>query len=187
MWDAIGKIVDWLKSPRQCAAVFLVSLTLFLFPSRVFLNNGLELIVRYRGGILLLAILSGAILITESSIYVWQHVTTRTKARQFQRYVAALIPSMTEEEKGIIGYLLAKDQRVFTNSPDGGHATTLISKRIVVPAVVPGQTFSYYEMPFKIPDDVWEVLIAHKAEFPYMPPDDGESERHPWRRHWAAY
>ncbi len=171
MWDVIGKFIEWLKSPRQSAMVFLATLALLLLPPRLFQNNGLELVMRYRGGALLLAILSGAILATEGCIYAWRSITRLAKIRQFKHQIAAHIPSMSAEEKQIIGYLLAKDQRMFTNSPDGGHATTLISKGFVVAAVLPGQAFSYYEMPFKIPDHVWDVLVAHKADFPYAPPE----------------
>lgn len=106
--------------------------------------------------------------------------------RRLRREVAAYIPSMTPREREIIAYLLAHNQRIFTNTPDGGHANTLISRGIVVPALRPGQTFTYYEMPFEVPGYIWSVLAEHRAEFPYTPPAPGETAPHPWRVHWMS-
>lgn len=104
-------------------------------------------------------------------------------ARDQQRIVDE-IQYMTDDEREIIAYLLAHNQRMFTNTPDCGHASTLVSKGIVVPAVRDGQVFTYFEMPFSVPDHVWAVLKRHRREFPYDPPPRGETERHPWRRSW---
>jgi hypothetical protein len=49
---------------------------------------------------------------------------------------------------------------------DGGAANTLISKRLVVCALLPGQSALAYGVPFKVPDLVWDVLVKHKAELP---------------------
>jgi len=91
------------------------------------------------------------------------------------------IPQMTLVEREIIACLLARNQRVFTNTTDGGYANTLISKRIVFPALLPGQTFTYYDFPFEIPAPVWSVLRKHKADFPFTPPEAGEDASDPWR------
>ena len=47
---------------------------------------------------------------------------------------------------------------------------------------MPGQRLSGENMPFAIPDHVWDVLAQHKAQFPYTPRrrQDG-IEPHPWR------
>ena len=88
---------------------------------------------------------------------------------------------MTPMEREIIGYLLHHNQRVFTNTADCGHAATLVAKGIVVIAAQPGQTVSYYEVPFEIPRLVWDALVKRKAEFPVH-----ESSKHPWRVHWMS-
>ena len=107
--------------------------------------------------------------------------------RRAKHQVAEDIPQMTSTEREIIGYLLAKNLTIFTNTADGGYANTLISKKIVVCALLPGQAYSNYEVPFKVPDHVWDVLLKHKADFPYTPPNRaGEAEPHPWRVHWMA-
>ena len=106
--------------------------------------------------------------------------------RQAKNQVAKRIPEMTAKEREIIGYLLAKNQRMFTNTADGGHANTLISKGVVVCALLPGQTCTDFEVPFEVPLHVWDVLMKHNAEFSYVPSKAGESEPYPWRVHWMG-
>jgi hypothetical protein len=55
---------------------------------------------------------------------------------------------------------------MFDYTIDGGAANTLISKRIIVCALLPGQYTTAYGATFKVPDLVWDVLVKHKAEFP---------------------
>jgi hypothetical protein len=68
-----------------------------------------------------------------------------------QQQVAEEIPYMTDEEREIIAYLLAHNRKMFTNTPDCGHANTLVSKGIVVLALRPGQRATHFEVPFAIP------------------------------------
>lgn len=109
-----------------------------------------------------------------------------TESRELvaRREAADYIPHMTENERKIIAYLLAHNQKMFTNTPDCGHATTLLSRGIVVNAARPGQIVTHYEVPFAIPNHIWTVLKQHEGEFPYTPPAPGETETHPWRVHW---
>jgi len=100
-----------------------------------------------------------------------------------QREVAEYIPCLTEREREIIGYLLAHNQKMFTNTPDCGHANRLLARGIVVIAAQPGQVGTHYEVPFAIPDHIWTVLKQHQKDFPYSPPPR-EAEGHPWRRNW---
>lgn len=104
-----------------------------------------------------------------------------TQARQ-RREVAAYIPHMTDEDRAIIGYLLAHNQKSFTGASDGGHATTLISRGVIVLALRKGQIFVENDTPFMVPDHIWAVLVRHKDKFPTPGPGDP----HPWRVHWMA-
>ena len=105
--------------------------------------------------------------------------------RREKHEVTKAIPQMTTKERQIVSYLLVRNQRMFTSTPDGGYANTLISKGTVVCALLPGQSRTYLDTPFEVPKHVWDVLIKHKAEFPYVPPEAGESEPHPWRVRWT--
>jgi len=107
--------------------------------------------------------------------------------RRENRAVRDYIKHMTENEREIIAYLLAKNQKMFTCDVDGGHASTLLSRGIVRIAAKSGQqVVDMMDVPMAIPDHIWDVLEEHRAEFPYTPPRRGEVETHPWRVHWMA-
>ena len=125
--------------------------------------------------------------ITKTANVIASMLAQRLMIRHAQGQVAKDIPSMTTKEREIIGYLLAKNQKMFDYTADGGDANTLISRRIVVCAMLPGQSYTNYGVTFKIPEHVWDVLIKHKAEFPYTLPKPGEkTEPYPWAIHWMA-
>ncbi len=92
--------------------------------------------------------------------------------------VSAYIPFMNEQERSIIAHLLHHNQKTFTGDIDGGNATTLIARGIIVSALKPGQVFQQLDAPFAVPDVVWDVLIKHKEKFPYQPTERGVL---PWR------
>jgi hypothetical protein len=104
------------------------------------------------------------------------------EARRTEDYIR----HMTETERKIIAHLLAHNQKMFTCDQDGGYAATLISKKIVVYAIRPGQVFDVRDTPFAIPDHVWKVLQRCKNQFPYQPPARGQNEGHPWRVPWMV-
>lgn len=101
-----------------------------------------------------------------------------------QKAVEDYLPYMTNREREIIAYLLAHNQKMFTNSADCGYANTLVSRGIVAQALRPGQVATYHEIPFAIPDHIWEVLKRHQSEFAYLPRD--QRQAHPWRIPWGA-
>jgi hypothetical protein len=102
-----------------------------------------------------------------------------------RKYVRERIGQMTPKEREIIGYLLDHNQRVFTAARDGGHATTLISSRIVEITAAPNQVVDANNVPFAVPRLVWKELLSRKELFPYAPPARGETEVEPWReRTW---
>jgi len=94
------------------------------------------------------------------------------------------IPHLTAKEREIIAYLLDQNQRMFETTPDGGYASTLISKAIVACAVQPGQQVRAYAVPFEVPKHVWNVLLKRKAEFPFEPPEPGQRRTFPWAITW---
>jgi hypothetical protein len=76
---------------------------------------------------------------------------------------------------------------MITADQDGGHAATLISKGILRLAVLRGQTVRGTDVPFVVPDCVWDELVKQKLNFPYSPPQRGDGiEPHPWRVPWMA-
>ena len=114
------------------------------------------------------------------------HSVNRHRAK---RAVRDYIPHITPQEKKIIGYLLAKNQKIFSAESDGGYAAPLLSRGIVIVAARPGQHVSMSDVPMAIPDHVWDVLAKHKDQFPYKAPTPGrrdDVEPHPWRVPWMA-
>ena len=114
---------------------------------------------------------------------LWSWLAHRWAIRRAKHKIEKEIPSMSPKEREIIGYLLAKNEKMFTYASDGGDANTLISKGIVVSALVPGQSVTAYGWPFKVPDHVWDVLVKHRAKFPNT---WKTGEPHPYAIHWMA-
>jgi len=131
-------------------------------------------------GLMLFGSLAVVAILGDIPIKKW--INTYKQKRAIREY----IPHMTDRERKIISYLLAKNQKMFTGNEDGGYANTLISQGIIVCALRPGQPYSVVDTPFAIPDHIWSVLMKHKKDFPYMPPPPGENVVHPWRIPWMA-
>ena len=104
--------------------------------------------------------------ITKTANIVASMLAHRLTVRQAQRQVEKDIPAMSKREREIIGYLLANNQKMFTYTIDGGAANTLLSKRVVICALLPGQSATGFGVPFRVPDHVWDVLVKHAVEFP---------------------
>lgn len=133
------------------------------------------------GFLTLTAFLSTAIKFFSLRVRLGNWFNRRIERRELKNY----IPHMTEKERDIIAYLLSKNQKMFTCDQDGGHAVTLISRRIIVPYYQPNQVVHPNDVPMIIPDHLWEILQKHKNHFPYTP-KHGESKAHPWRVSWMV-
>jgi hypothetical protein len=103
----------------------------------------------------------------------------RTHAKAFESY----IPHMTIEERRIFAQLLHENRKSFTAAHDGGYAGTLLGRRFISILAVQGQAVSYEDVPFGVPDHIWDIAVKHKADFPYKPNRDGMDA---WRVHWMA-
>jgi len=117
-------------------------------------------------------------------LYQWlaQKIARRRAAQELRDY----IPYMTKDERKIIGYLIFHNQKTFTAALDGGHAATLVARKIVTILARPGQRLNPEDVPMAIPDHLWAILVENKEQFPYAPPANGKSEPHPWRVHWMV-
>jgi hypothetical protein len=103
--------------------------------------------------------------------------------RKERAFLRSYIPNMAPKEREIIGYLIAHNQKLFIAAHDGGHAMPLISQRIAIMALQPGQVFDSENTPFVIPDHLWDRLQDHRSQFP-CDARGGEAEAYPWRIHW---
>jgi len=107
------------------------------------------------------------------------------KIHKDKRMVRKYIPFMNEQEREIIAYLLARNEKTFEADSDGGRAASLLSHGIVRIPVTLGQHFDMSNMPTRIPDHIWDVLAEHKDKFPHAEIDPDEVEPYPWRRDWT--
>lgn len=103
----------------------------------------------------------------------------RAHARKFRDY----IPFMTKSERAIIAQLLHENRKTFTNDIDGGKAATLIAQGYIAVGARRGQNVAFDDVPFFVPEHIWEVAAARRADFPYCPDPDGADA---WRVHWMA-
>jgi len=135
-------------------------------------------------GLMLCGTLSIAAILSSSPV---RNLVVNCYTIRKQKYaVRKYIPYMTDKEREIIAYLIAKNKKTFKYTIDGGYATTLISRGIVVCGLRPGQVGSTHHIPFIIPDHIWSVLVKRRKEFPYVPPPPGKNEKHPWAIHYAV-
>jgi hypothetical protein len=132
-------------------------------------------------------VLSGCLALVSAVTSVWKvfpadkWVVYRLKLWRQARRAEEYIPHMTKKEQDIIGYLLKHNQKMFTGAVDGGHAVTLISRGIIVRAMVSGQQASAFDVPFMIPDHIWNGLLKNKDKIKYTPELNRGTEVSPWR------
>jgi hypothetical protein len=129
----------------------------------------------------------GSLLSAASTLFpIKAWVAHSVRIHRAKRDLRNYIPFMTEKERQIIAYLLAKNQKTFTAEMDGGYAATLLSRGIVRITAQHGQQLDFSHVPMSIPDPLWSVLLQFKDSFPYIPPKktDGVAP-HPWRTPWG--
>ncbi len=183
-WLEILKASGWQNAAIAvaCGLLLLTSSWEWLPPLPPLVTIAAAFGVLLFGCLALASMASAALRFFPVGIWIVHYVNRRRDQRDVRDYIS----HMTEKEREIIAYLLAKNQKTFTAALDGGHAATLISRQIVVRALAPGQVSSQEDTPFAIPDHVWTVLAAHRDQFPYTPSPSGEAEPHPWRINWMA-
>lgn len=183
--------VEWLKNlvraGGQKAFAIALACAILLWIDR---NGIFALSSGVKETIVILGVTSVCVAITSfsSAISKWLSPKIHAEIWKFRagRKVRKYLPRLTEKEKEIIAYLLAKNQTMFTCDSDGEEARTLIASGFVVCALRPGQVFVEGEVPYAIPEYVWAVLVKNKDLFPYQPPNDDDIEAYPWRTPWMA-
>lgn len=98
------------------------------------------------------------------------------------------IPRLSDREKRIFGYLLAKNRKRFEADSTGDHASSLIAKGYIVLIARPGMHYHFSSFPFEVADFVWEEISNRRDQFPYEPVTSTRGGRHevpPWvARDW---
>lgn len=136
MLEALSKFVDVLKASGWQTGAIALAAGLFLYLSKVGLLPPLEPWMLLIGWVIVFAFgaLSAASLATACQNGVkagwdwWQRRQARAAAER--RFVED-IPTLTEDERQILGYLRHHRIRTFDSDIDGGYACTLLSKGYV--------------------------------------------------------
>lgn len=183
MWPD-AKWLEIIKATGPQALAISIATGIFLFLEVTDVFGVLDLWVRPAVTFIFLLSSCLALVAFVKTIGVDKSISIWRKRRANKEAVRRYIPHMTSKEKEIIGYLLSRNQKVFVAATDGGYANTLIARGIVMIALRPGQVFEDDHIPMCIPDDVWEVLLELRDNFPMGDPN--KNEPHPWRVPWMA-
>lgn len=117
------------------------------------------------------------------------HFQNKRKARDRRRYELDQrkafiddIPHLTEREKQIFAYLIAKNQKWFDADSTGEYASGLVAKGYIVSIARPGSYYTINGFPFEVPNFVWEEIQVRKELFPYLAVNRsrGGGEKAPW-------
>lgn len=182
-------LLEILKAPSRQTTALALAAAGFLILHKYSLIHTDPWMITLAAAILLLAgclVIASVVATTVRVFPLHRWIARRQSMRAAQKAAVDYIPHMTENERKIIAYLLAKNQKVFEAESNGGYANTLLSRGIVQYATVPGAQYDPDDVPMTIPDHIWDVLKSNEASFPYTPrlSEGSKVEVHPWRIPW---
>ncbi len=149
-WSFLGKILDWLRSPKQWFAVLLVTLALLILPASVLQRVGLQAFHdRYLTWIGLAALISAAVLVSESCAVGKRRVLIWLSHRVGKDYLR----NLTTPEKVFLEAYIDQDTETQYAAEADGVVRGLAAKGLIYrstsvsqPALVP--TFAYNLQPW---------------------------------------
>lgn len=128
--------------------------------------------------IALLLVLSTVTLVFRGVAFAGAQMSIRARRQSVIRH----LDTLSQKEREILGWLLARNQRNFMGDADGGYAAGLIGNRLVQPNLPPHGAARLNDFPYTIPDFVWKELKRREADFP----DTHDGDAYPWRVPWMA-
>ena len=169
----LGKLSEALKAAITTAGIYKFALAIvfglyWVAASKQIIPSAQDWEIRVAASGFLLF---GVLWIANVFAAVWRFFTPATMLNNWitlrweRARVRDYIPSMTEKEREIIGYLIAKNQKLFIAAHDGGFAMPLISQRIVIIALQPGQLFDSEHTPMAIPIIFGKFFSLTKSVF----------------------
>jgi hypothetical protein len=131
MGDTIGKVLDWIKSPRQSAIVFIAALALLFLPPQLRVTLGLQAFEAYRGWVTLAAAFSGAALLVESINHGLRYLKTKSRKKAIRKQGEEYLRTLSAEEKGImVLYCDSPSDTQYLHSTDG-NVGSLLGKGLI--------------------------------------------------------
>ena len=171
MWDWVGKTIDWVKSPRQIAVVFVACVGLLLLRAEWIHRLSLDELQRYRGWVAVGAFVSGAALLVTLVAKLWGLLTaTREKRKAIkeqEKYLCTLSPG---EQYIMSKYFFGKTETLYLDLEDGT-VGALQNKGIIYQGATVGRwtTFAFNIQPWakeylsKHPDVLKDAMAPLKT------------------------
>lgn len=188
MPEFASKIFELLKASGWQTGMLAIFGAGFLYLSRIGVLPPLEpsMILVGAAGVAICAALAFASICSGIQGLIqagWAWWQRRVAIRRAERLFEEDIPTLSDHERRILGYLRHYRLKTFVGDRDGGYADTLIAKRYVRMIGVHGQAVSYDRVPFAVADHVWRIINERSEEFPHQPVMSSENRRlevYPW-------
>ena len=158
-WLEILKASGWqtLAICMTCVAILLLDHWGVIPPLKNWMEQLALFVAILTGMLTLVGFISGLLKFFAPRTWFLHYLKLHRQRKAARKY----IPSMQGHEKEIIAHLLHHNQKTFIAAADGGYAMPLISNGIVVTAMVPGQVVDIENVPFAVPDHIWDELKKH--------------------------
>jgi len=155
-------IVEILKlAPRYLAALCIISGFLILSPPEWLSVLGLDSIVAsHRPWVGLALLVSTAVCLVSAVIWLMEFVRRKWRDRSTRQYIVAKLHSLTEDEKQILRYYVAKNTRANSLRVDDGIVQELVASRIIYRSAAIGDMLEGFA--HNISDFAWDYLHANR-------------------------
>jgi len=156
--EIIGKLIDWVKSPKQTFIVFIATLALISLPHAWVNHLGLQPFERYRGWAVIVCLLFGAAVATQVSMSGWEWVRNIRLRRIAIKTRGQYLHSLTPGEKYILLAYLDRNTATLYLDLGDGVVGALLSKELIYQSSPVGEITTF---PFNIQPWVREYLTQH--------------------------
>lgn len=153
--------LEFLKlAPRYLIAVALIAGVLLFLPDAWLQRIGVDTFATANRQWLGLTFLVSAILWGVSAVATcWDWVAGNFFQRSVRQHIAQKLSSLTEDEKQILRYYLAKDTRANTLKIDDGVVQGLVANRIIYRSASMGNLLEGFA--HNITDAAWDYILAN--------------------------
>lgn len=159
--DLAKSALEFLKlAPRYLVAVSIVAGALLFFPISWLEKIGLQdFASEYRQWLGFAFLVSATLWVVGIALSAWNAITDRLFRRSVRQHVMRRLSSLTEDEKQILRYYIAKDTRANMLKVDDGVVQGLVADRIIYRSASIGHMVEGFA--HNITDFAWDHLHAN--------------------------